>query len=126
MTHPGGSICCWPYRGTVQKGDKMLICTSWKQRPLTAEQTNRLLEVWGKIEADTAQNPNFERVCWYMFGDGSGGFTVNQANDVDAANAFGLEISLALGDFLELDSKIVLDLDTAMPAILKAVERLNT
>ena len=26
----------------------------------------------------------------------------------------------------ELDSRIVLDLDTAMPAIVKAVERLNT
>jgi hypothetical protein len=104
----------------------MLICSSWKGRPLSAEQTNRLMEVWGKIEADTAQNPNLERVCWYMFGDGTGGFTVNKVHDVEAANAFGLEISLALGDFLELDSKIVLDLDTAMPAIVKAVERLNT
>jgi hypothetical protein len=104
----------------------MLICTSWKARPLTVEQTNRLMEVWGKIEADTAENPSVERVCWYMFGDGSGGFTVNKVNDAEAANAFGLEISLALGDFIDLDSKIVLDLDSAMPAITKAVSRLNT
>ena len=104
----------------------MLICTSWKARPLTVEQTNRLMEVWGKIEADTAENPSVERVCWYMFGDGSGGFTVNKVNDAEAANAFGLEISLALGDFIDLDSKIVLDLDSAMPAIMKAVSRLNT
>jgi hypothetical protein len=61
-----------------------------------------------------------------MFGDGSGGFTVNKVNDAEAANAFGLEISLALGDFIDLDSKIVLDLDSAMPAIMKAVSRLNT
>jgi hypothetical protein len=43
-----------------------------------------------------------------------------------AANSFNLEISLALGDFIDLDSRIVLDLDTAMPAIVKAMERLNT
>ena len=79
----------------------------------------------GKIEADQAQNPGVERVCWYIFGDGSGGFTVNRAVDIEAANAFGLEISLALGDFLELDSRIVLDLDSALPAIQKGVERLN-
>ena len=104
----------------------MLICTSWKQRPLSVEQNNRLMEVWGKIEADSAENPNVERLCWYMFGDGTGGFTVNKVNDVEAANAFGLEIALALGDFIELDSRIVLDLDTAMPAIVKAMDRLNT
>lgn len=104
----------------------MLICTSWKQRQLSVEQSNRLMEVWGKIEADTAENPNVERLCWYLFGDGTGGFTVNKAHDVEAANAFGLEIALALGDFIELDSRIVLDLETAMPAIVKAMERLNT
>jgi hypothetical protein len=84
------------------------------------------MEIWGKIEADTAENASVERVCWYMFGDGSGGFTVNKVNDTDAANTFGLEVSLALGDFIDLDSKIVLDLDSAMPAITKAVARLNT
>jgi hypothetical protein len=83
------------------------------------------MAIWGKIETDQAQNPSIERVCWYMFGDGSGGFTVNKVLDIEAANAFGLEISLALGDFLELDSKIVLDLESAFPAIQKAVERLN-
>ena len=45
--------------------------------------------------------------------------------DVEAANAYGLEVSLALGEFLELDSKIVLDLETAMPAILKGIEHIN-
>jgi hypothetical protein len=103
----------------------MLICTSWKARPLSAEQANRLMEIWGKIEADSAQNPSVERVCWYIFGDGSGGFTVSRAVDIEAANAFGLEISLALADFLELDSRIVLDLESALPAIQKGVERLN-
>jgi hypothetical protein len=31
-----------------------------------------------------------------------------------------------LSEFLELDSKIVLDLDAAMPAILKGIERINS
>lgn len=104
----------------------MLVCTSWKQRPLSLEQSNRLMEVWGKIEADTAGNPNVERVCRYMFGDGTGGFTVSKVHDAEAANTFNLEMSLTLGDFIDLDSGIVLDLATSMPAIVKAMERLNT
>ncbi len=101
----------------------MYIYSAWKSRPFTTDQSDRLMEIWGKIEADMAANPNLERVCWFMFGDGSGGFQVVKAHDVDAAGAFGLELSLAMAEFLEFDSKIVLDLDAAMPAILKAVER---
>jgi hypothetical protein len=103
----------------------MLICTAWKSGHLTPDQTNRMMERWAKIEAAQAENPSVERVCWYMFGDGSGGFTVNKATDVEAATAFGLEVSLALSEFLEVDSKIVLDLDSAMPAILKGMEYIN-
>jgi len=84
-----------------------------------------MMQIWGKVEASTAENPSVERLCWYIYGDGSGGFTVEKVTDIEAANAFGLEVSLALGEFLELDSKIVLDLDTAMPAILKGMEYLN-
>jgi len=104
----------------------MLVCTAWKSRQLSAAQTNRMMEIWGKVEAAQAENPSIERVCWYIFGDGSGGFTVNKATDVEAATAFGLEVSLALGEFLEFDSKIVFDLDSAMPAILKGMEHINT
>ena len=103
----------------------MLICTSWKERPLSPEQTNRMMGVWAKIEAAMAENTSVERVCWYITGDGTRGFTVNKAVDVEAANAFGLEISLALGEFLELRSDVVLDLETAMPAIEKSMERIN-
>jgi hypothetical protein len=38
----------------------MLICTSWKARPLSPEQANRMMQVWGKVEASTAENPNVE------------------------------------------------------------------
>jgi hypothetical protein len=103
----------------------MLVCTSWKQRPLSPEQVNRMMSSWGKLEAAQAENATIERLCWYISSDGSGGFTVNKIADSESAVAFELETSLALGEFLELESKIVLDLDTALPAILKGVERIN-
>jgi hypothetical protein len=103
----------------------MLVCTSWKARPLTPERANRMMEVWGKVEAAQAENADTRRLCWYIFSDGSGGFTVSEATDADAATAFELEIALALSEFLDLESKLVLDLDAAMPAILKGMEHVN-
>lgn len=103
----------------------MLICTSWKARPLSPDQTNRLMATWGKLEAGLAENTSVERVCWYIFSDGSGGVTVDKAVDVAAATAYTLEVSLALSEFLDVESKVALDLESAMPAILKAVEHIN-
>jgi len=51
--------------------------------------------------------------------------TVTKSIDVEAANAYELETSLALSEFLEMDSRIVLDLDAAMPAILKGMAYAN-
>jgi hypothetical protein len=85
-----------------------------------------MMQTWGKLEAATAENPSVERLCWFMYADGSGGVTVDKHVDVEAANAFGLEVALVLGEFLELESHIVLDLDAAMPAILKAMEHVNS
>lgn len=102
----------------------MLLCTTWKARPLSPDQIDRMMTVWGKIEADTAENPNVERLCWYMYGDGSGGFTVSKVAD-DAADTQALEFSLALGEFLEIDSRPVFDLDSAMPAIMGAIGRMR-
>jgi hypothetical protein len=109
-----------------EEGIEMLIGTTWKARPLSPEQTNRLMARWGKLEASIAENPSVERLCWYMTADGTAGVTVDKVVDADAAAALNLEACLALGEFLELDSRIVLDLETAMPAILKAVEHVNT
>ena len=61
------------------------------------------------------------RSCWYIAADGSGGMSVVKVADSDAAVALMLEVSLALGEFLELESRIVLDLDSAMPAITNAM-----
>jgi len=103
----------------------MHVCTSWKARPLSTEQVNRMMQIWGKLEAAQANNPSVERLCWYIFGDGSGGLTVIKAIDVDAANAWGLEVTLALSESLEFESNVVLDMDTAMPAILNAIQHAN-
>jgi hypothetical protein len=108
------------------RGDVMLVCTTWKARPLTREQANRMMQVWGKLEAIAAENPSVERLCWYIFSDASGGVTVSRYTDPDAAAAIELSTTLALGEFLEFDSRTVLDLETAMPAILKGLEHINS
>jgi hypothetical protein len=84
-----------------------------------------MMQIWGKLEEAQANNPSVERLCWYIFGDGSGGLTVLKAIDVDAANAWGLEVTLALTEYLEFESHVVLDMESAMPAILKAIEHAN-
>ena len=74
-----------------------------------------MMEIWGKIEADLAENPDVERLCWYLYSDGSGGFAVNRIADNDSALAFGLETALALEEFLEIETRPVHDLESAMP-----------
>ena len=101
----------------------MLIGSTWKARALSREQTNRMMEVWGKIEADLAVNPSAERLCWFINADASGGVTVVRAVDADAAAAYNLEIAIALGEFIEIDSRPVLDLESAMPAIVAGIDR---
>jgi hypothetical protein len=82
-----------------------------------------MMAIWGKLEASMAENSSVDRLCWYIHSDGSGGITVAKALDVEAATAFELETCLALSEFMELDTNVVLDLDTAMPAILAGMER---
>jgi hypothetical protein len=79
------------------------------------------MEVWAKTEAAEAENPSVERVCWFVAADGSGGVAVTKVADADAVASLSLEVSLALGEFIELDSKVVLDMETAMPAIVAAM-----
>jgi len=101
----------------------MLIGTTWKARPLTPDQVDRMMAIWGKIEADQAANPDTERLCWFITADGTAGVMVVRVKDTAAGNALGLEYALALGEFLELDTRPVLDLESAMPAILAGVAR---
>lgn len=103
----------------------MLVTTSWKSRPISQSQTATMMSRWAKLEADLAADPSMERVCWYLNVDGSGGYSVSRVTDQGAAAAFSVELGLALGEFLELESKIVLELDDAMPAIMRGMERIN-
>jgi hypothetical protein len=100
----------------------MHFITTWKSRPLSPEQFDRLLKVWGKLEERSAADSSSERVCWFQFSDGSGGVTIDKVKDVEAALALGLEQSLTLGEFIELDTKIGVDLDASLPLIMKAQE----
>ena len=103
----------------------MYICTTWKTRALTPEQTNRMMATWGRQEAAMGSDTSSERVCWFISVDGTSGVTIIKTKDADAAIAAGLAQSLALGEFLELHSDIVLDLEGAMPSIIKGVEEIN-
>jgi hypothetical protein len=103
----------------------MYMLTTWKSRPLTPDQMNRMMAIWGRQEANLAADQSSERVCWFISADGSGGVTVVKVKDADAAMAQGLAQALALGEFLELSSTVVLDLEEAMPSIMKAVEEIN-
>ena len=103
----------------------MLVATTWKARPLSPEQAGRMMRAWGKIDEAVGADTASERLCWYIAADGASGLTVSKVNDVGAAVALELETSLALSEFLELTSKIVLDMDSAMPAIMKGMDRIG-
>ena len=100
----------------------MHLITTWKSRPLSPEQFDRLMSVWGKLEERTAADSSAERLCWFQFSDGSGGVTIDKVKDVEAALALGLEQSLTLSEFIEIDTKIGLDLESSLPMIMKAQE----
>lgn len=100
----------------------MLMCTTWKSRQLSHEQVSRMMNMWGKVEADIAERPGTKRLCWYAYGDGSGGFSVSEiANDEDAAFLF--EVIGALSEFLEFEVKPVVDLESALPLSAAIMER---
>jgi hypothetical protein len=84
-----------------------------------------MMDTWGKLEAEQSERGGSERLCWFLFADGSGGLTVARVDDDVEAQAYALESALALGEFLELETRPVLDLDAAMPAIMAAVGRIN-
>ena len=104
----------------------MYVMTTWKVRPLSPEQSRRMMDVWAKSEAKESETTSGERVCWFISADGSCGVTVTKVTDADAANSLALETSLALAEFLEIDTRIALDLDSAMPSITGAMEYLPT
>jgi hypothetical protein len=104
----------------------MHVAFNWKTRPLSPEQTTRMMRVWASMQAAEASMTHTEQVCQFFRADGSGGFSVSRIIEADAAAAFSLEWTLAMTEFLEMESTIVTTLDEALPSIMKAVERMTT
>lgn len=83
----------------------MIIATASVVRPLTPEQSNRMLQTWAELEVRSAEDQSAERLCCYTAADGSSGATIEKVAGPEAAAAVQLE--------------------TAMPAVLKGMEHLN-
>ncbi len=78
-------------------GDQAIMSiTRWKIRPIGSEHDNRLMAVPGRMEQKSAVDPSIQRIGWYANSDGSGGITIDNVKDVEAAMALGLEQALGL------------------------------
>jgi hypothetical protein len=101
----------------------MLYLTTFRPRPMTPEQFQRMLVVWTKIEADVAARTDLERRFLYFDVSGSSGVEVSELSDPDAALPFVYEAHVALSEFIDFETRPVLELEEAMPAVLAAAER---
>jgi hypothetical protein len=104
----------------------MILLTAWKTRPLSPEQQKRMMAIWGAQLERTAKDPAWKPLSFYMYADGSGGISLAEVTDYDKANARGLQESIELSEFLELDSRPVLTQEQAMPAILAAMASISS
>ena len=81
-----------------------------------------MMATWGKVEADLAERATYNRLCWYNYGDGSGGFAVSEVpNDEEAL--FLYEIVGSMAEFMDFEIKPVIDLESAMPLAAAVMER---
>ncbi len=103
----------------------MLVATKWKSRPMSPDDLSRMMETWGKLEADLATHPDVERLCWYAHADGTGGFTVSRVTDTDGAMAFYNEIIASMTEFIEVETELVIEMDTVMEVVPKLMERVG-
>lgn len=103
----------------------MLVLHSWTVHSLDKGQIERMMELWGKIEADLSERSDVTRLCWYTTLDGKRGLNVLEVTDPDAAGAFLLELNVALSEFLDAEICQVADLDMAVGAIANGLGRLS-
>ena len=101
----------------------MLLGVSWKVRPMDAVTTNRMMTTWGAFETSLGAHESINRVGWWTYADGTGGFSVLEVTDADAGLAFVLESSVALGEFLDIECRPLLALEAAMGPIVTGVAR---
>jgi hypothetical protein len=99
----------------------MLILTTWKTHPLSPEKLTRMVPIWGAQVEQHAKNPAWTELFNCTLIDGSGGFTLAEAADQDAANLRGLQIALELREFMEIGMKPVFRIEDALPAVMAAV-----
>jgi hypothetical protein len=112
-----------PWKVTTQPTEeiKMLMLNTWKTRPLSPEQTKRMMAIWGAQLERHAKDPVWNELFFCLHADGSGGASLVEASDGDAANQRGLQLCIELGEFLEIETKVVLNQEQAMPAILASM-----
>jgi hypothetical protein len=103
----------------------MLTLTTWKTRPLAPEQQKRMMTVWGAQLERHANDPVWKEHFMCVHADGSGGASLTETSDSEAAAQRSLLVCLELGEFLDIETKVVLTQEHAMPAILAALGTLG-
>ena len=101
----------------------MLYCLRFKFRPISDEQLGRMMTINAKVEEDLAASPLVSRVALYMDLDGRSGIDILDVVGTEEAVQFLLEMNATLAEFIEIDTRPVLALESAMPALMRAMER---
>jgi hypothetical protein len=99
----------------------MFVSVSWKVRALDSATLNRMLATWSVYESNLAKHPTVKRLAWWSYADASAGFTILESADDAALSAFVMASCVALGEFLELDCRPVLDIEAARAAVMAGV-----
>jgi hypothetical protein len=96
----------------------MLLMTTWKVRSITPEASKRMMAVWSRQLELNAKDPVWKELWVYFYTDGSGGVNLIETPNTEVAAQRGLQIAMELTEFLEMETKPVLSLEQAMPAIV--------
>ena len=92
----------------------MLLVTTYKSVGDRSQQAaNDLMKRFGEVGATAGE------IAHYVFADGSGGVVIADESDSKALHSQ----ALAYAQWLELDTKIALTIEDALPGILEALQR---
>jgi hypothetical protein len=92
----------------------MLLVTTYKTvGDRSQEAAADLMKRFGEVGAAPGE------IAHYVFADGTGGVVIADENDSKALHAQ----SLAYAPWLQLDTKIALTIEDALPGILEALQR---
>jgi hypothetical protein len=110
----------WADSALNTKDPDMLMLTQWTTRPLSQDQQQRLLTIWGTIAAEMEADPAITRICHFQLADGSGGLSVHDTAPADAALYARF---VALHEFLDIRVSPIITLDEAMAGLAIRAER---